>query len=156
MPAGCLEAESHAYQTGPRPKCDLVGPFLPPPPLVLTWLDYMHCTIPSPTTMSAGAQPPTASPAGSATCPPSPPWSNSPRYYSSVGNVATLARRLDRLSTDKSKSPEDLSKTLEIVLEEHELYKSYLPSLAEDAKRAKALLEVFDKVRTENLCYSVQ
>jgi len=104
--------------------------------------------------MSAGAQPPTANPVGPGTCPPSPPWGNSHQYYSSVGNVAALTTRLDGLSTDKS--PEDLSKTLGIALEERELYKCYLSSLIGDSKRVKALLEVFDKVPLQNVYYSVQ
>jgi len=99
--------------------------------------------------MSAGAQPPNANPAGPATRQPSPPWSNSQQYYSSVGNLATPTTRLDGLSTDKS--PEDLSKALWIVLGERELYKCYLSSLVGDKKRVKALLEVFDKVPLENV-----
>lgn len=109
----------------------------------------MYCTIPSPTTISAGAQPPAANPAGPATSPPSPAWSDSFQYYSSVSNVATLTKRLDGLSADKS--PEDLSKSLEVALEERELYKCYLSSLVGDAKRVKVLLEVFDKVHPENV-----
>jgi len=69
-----------------------------------------------------------------------------------TGDVAALAARLDGLSPDQD--PEDLSRTLRIAFEERELYKHYLSSLDGDVKRAKALLEVFDKVHPENVdCY---
>ena len=71
-----------------------------------------------------------------------------------IGGLTTLTARLDGLCTDQN--PEDLSKTLRIAFTERELYKLYLSFLAADEKRAKALLEVFDKVCTGNVCHSVK
>jgi len=71
-----------------------------------------------------------------------------------TGDVAALTARLDGLSADQN--PEDLSRTLGIVFERRELYKRYLSSLDGDVNRAKALLEVFDKVNPENVCYYLQ
>lgn len=61
-----------------------------------------------------------------------------------IGDITTLTTRLDGLSADQN--PEILSSTLKIAFTERELYKRYIYSLAEDTERAKALLEVFDKV----------
>jgi len=69
-----------------------------------------------------------------------------------TGDVAALTTRLDGLSTDQS--PEDLSGTLGIAFEGRELYRHYLSYLEGDVDRAKALLEIFDKVHPENVyCY---
>lgn len=73
---------------------------------------------------------------------------------SSIGDLTTLTILLDGLSADHS--PEDLSRTLGIAFEEHELYERYISSLDGDVKRVKALLEVFDKVRLDNLWYLAQ
>ena len=50
---------------------------------------------------------------------------------------------------------EGLSDTLRAAFEEHELYNLYIYFLAADNERAKALLEVFDKVCPGSACYSV-
>lgn len=72
-----------------------------------------------------------------------------------AGDVAALTARLDGLSADQN--PEDISRTLGIAFEGRELYNRYLSSLDGDVNRVKALLEVFDKVHPENVCYySVQ
>ena len=71
-----------------------------------------------------------------------------------AGEVATLTARLDGLSTDQN--PEDLSRALGSAFERRELYKRYISSLDGDVTRAKALLEVFDKVHPENVCYYLQ
>lgn len=61
-----------------------------------------------------------------------------------IGDLNALTARLDGLRTGQN--PEDLSNTLRTALEERELYNLYTSFLAADEKRAKALLEVFDKV----------
>ena len=61
-----------------------------------------------------------------------------------VGGLDTLAARLDGLSVDQD--PEDLSRTFRSAFTEGALYKMYLSFLVADKTRAKALLEVFDKV----------
>ena len=71
-----------------------------------------------------------------------------------IRDLTALATRLDGLCTDQN--PEDLSNTLRIAFEEREIYKLYISFLAADEKRAKALLEVFDKVCTRSICYSVK
>jgi len=68
-----------------------------------------------------------------------------------TGDLTVLTARLDGLSADQN--PEDLSRTLGTAFEDRKLYKRYLSSLVGDVKRAKALLEVFDKVQLENVCY---
>ena len=57
-----------------------------------------------------------------------------------------FAARLDRLRVDQS--PDDLSLTLQAALQERALYDLYLSFLVGDITREKALLEVFDKVRS--------
>jgi len=71
-----------------------------------------------------------------------------------IGDVDTLTAQLDGLCADQN--VEDLCKTLRVAFTEHELYSQYLTSLVGDIERAKALLEVFDKVRRRNMCYSVK
>ena len=71
-----------------------------------------------------------------------------------VFDLAALTALLDGLCTDQSS--EDLSKTLEIAFVERKLYKLYRSFLVKDKKRAKALLEVFDKVRPGSMCHSVK
>ena len=71
-----------------------------------------------------------------------------------TGDVAALTARLDGLSTDQN--PEDLSGTLGIAFEGRELYKRYLSSLDGDVSRAKALLEIFDKVHPGNAFCSLK
>jgi hypothetical protein len=61
-----------------------------------------------------------------------------------IGDLTALTTRLDGLCTDQD--PEDLASTLRTALKERELYNLYISFLAADEKRAKALLEVFDKV----------
>ena len=53
---------------------------------------------------------------------------------------------LDGLSADQD--PDDLSNALRAAIEEREQYDVYISSLMGDTKRVKALLEVFDKVRS--------
>ena len=71
-----------------------------------------------------------------------------------MGTLTTLTAQLDGLCTDQN--PEDLSKTLRIAFAERELYKLYLSFLVADERRAGAMLEVFDKVCTGNVCHSVK
>jgi len=71
-----------------------------------------------------------------------------------AGDIAALTAQLYGLSADQN--PEDLSRTLGIASERHKLYKRYLSSLGGDVNRAKALLEVFDKVHSERMYYSLQ
>lgn len=59
-------------------------------------------------------------------------------------DVAALAARFDRLSTDHN--PDYLSRALGTALEERELYERYLSYLDGDERRTKVLLEIFDKV----------
>lgn len=71
-----------------------------------------------------------------------------------IADLTALTARLDGLSTDQN--PEDLSSALRAAFEERELYNLYISFLAADKKRAKALLEVFDKVCPGSVCYSVK
>ena len=71
-----------------------------------------------------------------------------------ISGLTTLTARLDGLCTDQN--PEDLSKTLRIAFTKRELYRLYINFLAPDERRAKVLLEVFDKVCPRNLCHSVK
>jgi len=71
-----------------------------------------------------------------------------------IGDINALTARLDGLRTGQS--PEDLSSTLRTAFKERELYNMYISFLAADEKRAKALLEVFDKVCPRSVCYSVK
>lgn len=69
-----------------------------------------------------------------------------------IDGLATLTAKLDGLSADQD--PGDLSNALMSAFTERELYKTYLSSVVEDEARVKALLEVFDKVRTATKCHS--
>ena len=71
-----------------------------------------------------------------------------------IADLTALRARLDGLCADQN--PEGLSDTLKIAFKEHELYNLYVFFLAADKKRAKALLEVFDKVCPGSACYSVK
>jgi len=71
-----------------------------------------------------------------------------------IGDLTALTARLDGLCT--SQNPEDLSSTLRTAFEERELYNLYISFPAADEKRAKALLEVFDKVCLRSVCHSVK
>ena len=61
-------------------------------------------------------------------------------------NLAAFTARLDDLRADQN--PDDLSNILRAAFKERELYNTYITSLVGDTKRTKALLEVFDKVRS--------
>lgn len=63
-----------------------------------------------------------------------------------IDDLAAFTNRLDGLRVDQN--PDDLSNALLAAFEEPELYNSYIHSLAGDTGRTKALLEVFDKVRS--------
>ena len=65
---------------------------------------------------------------------------------SSIDDLAAFTARLDGLHVDQN--PENLSNALRAAFREHELYDRYISSIVEDTERAKALLEVFDKVRS--------
>ena len=71
-----------------------------------------------------------------------------------IASLTALAAQLDGLRADQS--PEDLSAALKIAFERRDLYKLYVSFLAQDEKRARALLEVFDKVRSGSVCHSVK
>jgi hypothetical protein len=73
---------------------------------------------------------------------------------SMAGVPTTLTARLDGLRVDQS--PDDLSNALRSAFTEPELYKIYISSLAVDQARAKLLLEVFDKVNSQNSDCSVK
>ena len=63
-----------------------------------------------------------------------------------IGGLTTLIAKIDGLSPDQN--PENLSNALSIAFAaDRELYDLYLSFLERDPKRAKALLEIFDKVR---------
>ena len=64
---------------------------------------------------------------------------------SSIGLTA-FTTRLDGLRPDQN--PDDLSNVLRAAFKQRELYNVYTSSLVEDTERTKALLEVFDKVRS--------
>jgi len=61
-------------------------------------------------------------------------------------DLAAFTARLDDLRADQN--PDDLSKALRAAFKECELYDAYVTSLVGDTKRVKAILEVFDKVRS--------
>ena len=63
-----------------------------------------------------------------------------------INNLTAFTARLDGLCPDQN--PDDLSGTLRTAFMERELYNLYLSFLVADEKRARALLEVFDKVRS--------
>ena len=65
---------------------------------------------------------------------------------SSINDLAAFTSRLDGLRLDQD--PNDLSDTLRAAFKQPELYDRYISSLVGDTERAKALLEVFDKVRS--------
>jgi len=71
-----------------------------------------------------------------------------------IGDLTALTARLDGLCADQN--PEGLSSTLKIAFKERELYNLYISFLVADEKRAKALLEVFDKVCPGSVCCSVK
>ena len=71
-----------------------------------------------------------------------------------IAPLIALTAQLDGLCIDQS--PEDLSTSLKVAFEKRNLYELYVSSLAQDEKRAKALLEVFDKVRSGSVCHSVK
>ena len=73
---------------------------------------------------------------------------------SMISDLATLTARLDGLSPDQN--PHDLLKTLKSALTDRALYRIFLSSLAADEARAKAFLEVFDKVGPRNSYRSVK
>ena len=61
-----------------------------------------------------------------------------------IAPLIALTAQLDGLCTDQN--PESLSTALKTAFEKGDLYKLYVSFLAQDEKRARALLEVFDKV----------
>jgi hypothetical protein len=65
--------------------------------------------------------------------------------HSLIGVLVALTTLLDGLRAEQD--PGDLSIALRSALADRDLYNLYLASLVEDQERAKALLEVFDKVR---------
>ena len=65
---------------------------------------------------------------------------------SPVDDLSAFTARLDGLHADQT--PDDLSHALRNALDRHALYSRYIFSLVGDVERAKALLEIFDKVRT--------
>ena len=71
-----------------------------------------------------------------------------------IAPLIALTAQLDGLRADQS--PEDLSAALKIAFEKRDLYELYVSSLVEDEKRTRALLEVFDKVRSGSMCRSVR
>ena len=68
------------------------------------------------------------------------------RNHRQIDDFTIFTARLDGLRTDQD--PDDLSNALRAAFKEPELYDWYISSLEEDTERAKALLEVFDKVRS--------
>ena len=68
--------------------------------------------------------------------------------------LIALTAQLDGLCTDQS--PEELSTALKTAFEKRDLYNLYVSSLAQDGKRARALLEVFDKVYSRSMCHPVK
>jgi len=61
-------------------------------------------------------------------------------------DLTAFTARLDDLRADQN--PDDLSNALRAAFKERELYNQYMSSVVGDKKRVKALLEVFDKVRS--------
>ena len=99
--------------------------------------------------------PPFPSPAGVASLhSPPPPKAMATGSESLLsGALAALSARLDALRTDQN--PEDLSSALRDAFKQRELYNLYVFSSVGDRERAKALLEVFDRVWPCEMCYSV-
>jgi len=65
-----------------------------------------------------------------------------------INDLTAFTARLDGLRVDQD--PDELSNALRAAFEEVELYNLYTSSLLLDTERMKALLEVFDKVRSES------
>jgi len=63
-----------------------------------------------------------------------------------IDDYTIFIARLDGLRVDQD--PDDLSNALRAAFNEPELSDRYISSLGKDTERAKALLEVFDKVRS--------
>lgn len=68
-----------------------------------------------------------------------------------IDDLAAFTARLDGLRPDQH--PDDLSSNLRVAFQQRELYDTHTSFLAKDVQRAKALLEVFDKVRS--LIYAI-
>ena len=65
---------------------------------------------------------------------------------SPISDLTTFTIQLDGLRPDQS--PSDLSDALRAAFKRRELYDAYVSSLVGDTDRVRALLEVFDKVRS--------
>ena len=63
----------------------------------------------------------------------------------SIDDLTAFTARLDGLRPDQH--PDDLSNALRAAFKQRELYDVYASSLVKDMDRAKAFLEVLDKVR---------
>ena len=63
----------------------------------------------------------------------------------SIDDLTAFTARLDGLRPDQH--PDDLSNALRAAFKQRELYDVYASSLVNDTNRAKAFLEVLDKVR---------
>ena len=63
-----------------------------------------------------------------------------------IDDLAPFASRLDGLRADQD--PDDLSRALRDASDQDMLYNLYIFSLGGDTERMKALLEIFDKVRS--------
>ena len=63
-----------------------------------------------------------------------------------VDDLTAFTARLDGLRPDQH--PDDLSSTLRVAFQQPELYDAHTSFLVTDVERTKALLEVFDKVRS--------
>ena len=68
-----------------------------------------------------------------------------------IDDLAAFTARLDALRPDQH--PDDLSSNLRVAFQQRELYDAHTSFLVKDVQRAKALLEVFDKVRS--LIYAI-
>ena len=64
----------------------------------------------------------------------------------SADDLTTFTTQLDGLRADQN--PDELSDALRAAFKQRELYDAYVSSLVTDTKRVRALLEVFDKVRS--------
>ena len=63
-----------------------------------------------------------------------------------IDDLTAFTARLDGLHPDQH--PDDLSNALRAAFKQRELYDVYASSLVKDTERAKAFLEVLDKVRS--------
>ena len=63
-----------------------------------------------------------------------------------IDDLAAFTACLDELHVEQN--PNDLSNALRAAFREPELYDRYISSLVQDMERTRALLEVFDKVRS--------